>query len=73
MFATLVAILCSTLSGPSYCIEEKVKVADLPAAVCAIQAQFTLAEWKEQTRYRDNWEISSFRCEREGYVVKDRT
>ena len=70
MFATLVAVLCSTMPGPSYCIEESLAV--LPSAVCAIQAQFTLAEWKEAGKYRDNWEIASFRCESPDYVVKGR-
>lgn len=68
MFATLVVLLCNTLPGPSYCVEESVAV--LPKAVCAIQAQFTLAEWKTAGKYRDNWDIASFRCEPEDYIVK---
>ena len=71
MFVTLIAVLCNTLPGPSYCIEESVAV--LPSAVCAIQAQFTLAEWKGEGKYRENWDIASFRCEAENYVVKGRT
>lgn len=74
MFTTLVALFCSTLPGPQYCIEELITdtaMSGITKQECDIHGQIGVMQYMENNpRYRHDWKVDHYTCEIGHYVVR---
>lgn len=71
---TLVATLCNTLPGPSYCVPEAIQLYTTSQIECSLHGQEYLAQWMAgNPRYRHDWRVDRYRCVAGRYEVGSKT